>query len=232
MQRKAYLKFGTLIVLLAAALWLVRFSPYASHFTITALRGTVAQFGWLSGLAFVLIAALGMAALIPATIFTFIGAVLFGTVLGFALNVASCALGASLAFFVSKKLGGDFVEHLLGEKKQKIHNLLERHSFSGLLVLRMIPGQPFVVINYACGLCRMNFKDFFTATLLGMIPSLFVFTYLASTLGERVLNGKLTSAELLTPHVLVPVLLFLALIAATLAYKYRKALRTTSLRRK
>jgi hypothetical protein len=85
-----------------------------------------------------------------------------------------------------------------------------------MLIVRLIPGPPFAVSNYAAGIARMRFRDYFWATLIGVIPSHIVFTHCADSL----VNGTMTQGDALKRLAIVCVLL-LALIAIPLVFKKR-----------
>ena len=222
MEKHSRLKFLVFILLIAAALYLVKFSPYSGKFTIDSIRGFVDMFGIAGWLVFIAVYAVAAALLVPVTLMTFIGAVLFGAKEGIFLNIAGFSLGAALAFFISRKLGRDFVKSIF-EKHKKLQKIVERNGFSGLFLLRIFPLEPFGIVNYVCGLSNIKFADYFLATLLGFAPETFVMTYFFAKISEHALSGSILS-ELLTPEFLVPAGLMLLFILATLGFRYRKKL--------
>jgi uncharacterized membrane protein YdjX (TVP38/TMEM64 family) len=222
MEKHSRLKFLLFILLIAAALYLVKFSPYSGKFTIDSIRGFVDVFGFAGWIVFIAIYGIAAALMVPVTLMTFIGAVLFGPTEGLFLNIAGFSLGASLAFFVARRLGRDFVKSIFGKHK-KLQKMVERHGFSGLFFLRIFPLEPFGIVNYVCGLSSIKFADYFLATLLGFVPETFIMTYFFAKISEHALSGSLLS-ELMTPEFLLPAGLMLLFILATLGFRYRKKL--------
>jgi uncharacterized membrane protein YdjX (TVP38/TMEM64 family) len=222
MGKHSRLKFLVFILLIAAALYLVKFSPYAGKFNIDSIRGFVDMFGFAGWIVFIAVYAVAAALLVPVTIMTFIGAVLFGPTEGLFLNIAGFSLGASLAFFIARRLGRDFFEGIFGKKK-KLQKTIERHGFSGLFFLRIFPFEPFGIVNYVCGLSGIKFADYFLATLLGFAPETFVMTYFFAKISEHALSVSVLS-ELLTPEFLLPAGLMLMFILATLGFRHWKKL--------
>ena len=53
--------------------------------------------------------------------------------------------------------------------------LLKIRAFYWCLRLDLIPLFPFDIISYAAGFSGVKFKDFALATILGIIPGIFVF---------------------------------------------------------
>jgi uncharacterized membrane protein YdjX (TVP38/TMEM64 family) len=50
-------------------------------------------------------------------------------------------------------------------------------------LLRLSPIVPYVLLNYALGLSRVPFRDFFVACL-GMIPAIVMYTYYGKVVGD------------------------------------------------
>jgi uncharacterized membrane protein YdjX (TVP38/TMEM64 family) len=74
------------------------------------------------------------------------------------------------------------------------------------------------VWNYAAGIARMNFGEYFLATLLGTLPAHIVFAYCADAL----FNGTMTQGDAVKRLVIVAGLL-ISMIAATALLKRRLA---------
>ncbi len=223
-KTKALLKFALLIVLVGLAVYIFKFSPYAENITVQGVKEYVLGFGTSSFLVYILIYAVGTLVSIPGTILTFVGAILFGTWLGTALTVIGATVGASAAFFAARWLGRDFVQDLLHGKFKAFQKQVEKHAFKGILFLRLVPVFPFIALNYASGLIKMKFRDYFLATLIGIVPGTFVYTYLFATWGDAVLMGTFSWQQALTPELLLPLGLFAALLIVPLAVKkFRKA---------
>lgn len=172
-------------------------------------------------LVFISIYAIGTLISVPGTVLTFAGAVLYGPWLGTIVNVIGATIGASLAFFAASYLGRDFIERLMQGKLESFQKRTEKDGFKAILLLRLVPLFPFVGINYAAGLTRIHFKDYFLATLIGIIPGGFVYTYLFATLGDKILTSGFHIKDLMVPEVLIALGLFAALIAISTIYRRR-----------
>ena len=219
---KHALKFALLIAILAAAIYFLRFSPYAEKISAEALREFVYGFGVYGFLVFILIYAVGAALSIPGTLLTFVGAILYGTWMGSVVNLIGATLGASIAFFAAKYLGRDFCQRLMKGRLNEFQKKVEKNGFNVILLLRLIPLFPYIGINYASGLVKIKFRDYFLATLIGMIPGVFIYTYLFATLGEKILTQGFQFTDLLTFEVALPIVLFAGLIIISSWYKKAK----------
>ena len=83
---------------------------------------------------------------------------------------------------------------------------VETHGFSILMYLRLM-FMPYTYLNFAAGLSKMKYRDFFWSTLIGIIPGLVVITFLAVAVKKLLLTYK-HPADALTPDIIFPVLLF------------------------
>ena len=219
MERKAVVKFALLLALMAFFVYMLRFSDFASRISPGAIREVVLSFGFFGYGVFILGYGVATMLAVPGTLLSFSGAILFGTALGTVMNVLGATLGETLAFFAAKFLGRDFVQGFLEGRLDRFQSMVEKNGFTVMLLLRLVPIFPFVVVNYAAGLSKMRFRDYFFASMIGIIPGTFVYTYLFATLGERVLTSGFEMKDLLTVDVLAPVMLFVLLLVSTLIYK-------------
>ncbi|WP_155858712.1 TVP38/TMEM64 family protein [Candidatus Blastococcus massiliensis] len=101
--------------------------------------------------------------------------VLLGLVVGFVpgllVALTGAMLGAVLSFGVSRWLGREAVTRLAGPRLERLDRLLVDRGFVPLLVGRLIPVVPFVVLSYASGLTAMRLLPYAGATALGILPT-------------------------------------------------------------
>lgn len=216
MNRRNVIKLAMLAILAggAAALY---FSPARAYLTKDHLRDFIA---WLRGLWYGPLVLIGLYAVgcvfaIPASIFVISAGVIWGWKLGAVYAIAGGMLGAVASYYVGGFLGEGLLEKF-GSAGRAVRRQVESAGFTSMLIVRLIPGPPFAVWNYAAGIARMRFRDYFWATLLGVIPSHIVFTYCADSL----INGTMTQGDALKRLVIVCALL-LALITIPLLIKKR-----------
>ena len=222
MNRRNGLKLATLAVLAAGAVALY-FSPLRAYLTKAHLKDFI---GWLRGLwygPFVLVGlyAVGCVFAVPASVFVLAAGVIWGWKLGAAYSIAGGFLGAMASYFVGRFLGEGLLDKF-GSPGRAVRRQVESAGFTSMLIVRLIPGPPFALWNYAAGVARMRFRDYALATFIGMIPSHMVFTYCADSL----INGTMTQGDALKRLAIVCALL-LALIAIPLFIKKRMETRTT-----
>jgi len=168
---------------LAAMVILFRFTPVREYISPDYLQGLVNSVGPWGSLVFVLLYAGGICLFLPATLFTGLGALLFGTLYGFLYNELGALLGASLAFFIGRYLGRDFAAGLIGDRLKKYDDRIAANGFATVLYLRLV-FFPFTPLNFGMGLTRVTFREYFFGTLFGILAGGFVLTFFFATLAE------------------------------------------------
>lgn len=214
-----------LLALLAGGAAALYFSPLRSYLTrehihdlIEHLRGL-----WYGPLLLIVLYAVGCMFAFPASIFVIAAGVIWGWKLGSVYAIAGGVTGAVLAYFVARFVGEGLLERF-GSVGAAVRKQVETAGFSSMLIVRLIPGPPFAVWNFAAGIARMRFRDYFWATLLGMIPSHIVFTYCADAL----INGTMSQGDAMKRLVVVCALL-LALVTIPMLIKRRLAGRRSAI---
>jgi uncharacterized membrane protein YdjX (TVP38/TMEM64 family) len=197
-------KAAALALFLILAFLALRYTEARAHISKQGIQAFVGGFGPLAPVIHVLIYAVGTTVLVPATIFTLIGAVVFGKFLGTIYNLIGAAAGAALSFLVARHLGRDFAARLLRGKLRGLDAKAERHGFILISYLRLAY-VPFAPLNYAAGLTRIRFLDYLCGSVLGMFPGLLIFTCFLDEL-----TNLSSPADLLTPRFLGPLALFVA----------------------
>lgn len=132
---------------------------------------------------------------------------LYGVIPGFFYNMIASNLAASAGFFGARYLGRDFVSRFLKGKWKGFDEKAASHGFRLIFYLRLVPLFPFNGINFGAGLSRIRFTDYALASLVGMIPGTFVYTYFASSL----LSGATGAREKASFHLALSSVLFVLL---------------------
>jgi uncharacterized membrane protein YdjX (TVP38/TMEM64 family) len=216
MNRRGAIKLAILAVL-AGGVAALYFSPLRAYITKAHLNDLII---WLRGLWYgpivlIVLYAAGCVFAVPASIFVIAAGVIWGWKLGAVYAIAGGMLGAIASYYVGGFLGEGLLEKF-GSAGHAVRRQVENAGFTSMLIVRLIPGPPFAVWNYAAGIARMRFRDYFWATLLGVIPSHIVFTYCADSL----VNGTMTQGDALRRLAIVCALL-LALITIPILIKKR-----------
>jgi uncharacterized membrane protein YdjX (TVP38/TMEM64 family) len=144
---------------------------------------------------------------LPATPFTLAGGVLFGTAAGSALNWTGAVIGATGTYLLGRRIGGDALPQLLGERRVILDALTGNAAFASLFRLRLLPVIPFNMLSLAASLAGVPLRQYVLATGLGIVPGTIIYTYFA----DRLLAGVAGASDAATQQLLVATVLLLAL---------------------
>lgn len=119
------------------------------------------------------------------TVTTIVAGLAFGTFIGFVYVMILSLFGSLLPFYISRKLGKDWVEAKVEEANIKqMAQKINENAFWVLFYLRLIPSIPYELQNYMAGVSKISTKDFLLATLFGLGPIVFVLVYLGESLSD------------------------------------------------
>lgn len=206
----ARLFFFIILVLAIAAAF--KWTNIGSYFSREYIEGTLNRLGHFAPVGYIVFYGLATVLGVPGTILTIIGGVVFGSYLGTLLIVIGATLGACGAFFVARFLARDYIYGMFGKARwfEKLDEGIETHGLYFILFIRLVPVFPFNGINFASGLTKVKFRDYFIGTAIGIIPASFVFANAASKAAEAASGGKFgagfyISIALLAVLVMIPV---------------------------
>ena len=182
-------KMALLLIFIAAAIYLVRFSPARQYLTTQQLGLFLESVGIWAPLMFVIIYVVGICLFLPGTLLTAMGAALFGPYWGFVYVWIGAMIGAGLAFLIGRYLGRDFAASLIGDKLQRFDDSIERNGFATVLYLRLMYF-PFTAMNFGMGLTKVRFWDYLLGTALGILVGTFIFTFFVGTLRDVFATGQ------------------------------------------
>jgi len=120
---------------------------------------------------------------IPVSLFlTISGGILFGIVIGGIATVISATVGATIVFLVAKSACGENLVRRAGPLACKLADGFKADAFNYLLFLRLVPAFPFFLVIPVPALVGGRLRTFVAATLIGIVPGVFAFTFLGSGL--------------------------------------------------
>jgi uncharacterized membrane protein YdjX (TVP38/TMEM64 family) len=216
-----------LVSIVVAVIAAVRFSGVLDHVTFEALkrhgqalRETVYGHYLLAVFVYTVGYAFAVAVSVPGDIaLSIAGGYLFGTLLGaLYINIGATA-GALCSFLFSRYLAGDWLQGRFSHHLQKFNREVEARGYLYLLIVRLIPLFPFVLVNLLSGLTRVPLRTYLWTTSLGIIPVSLIYAYAGSQLGN--INS---TRDLFTGREMAALLLLVALALLSLIVKRRKGI--------
>jgi uncharacterized membrane protein YdjX (TVP38/TMEM64 family) len=199
------------LAIFIAIIMLIKFFNLDAYFTfenLKAQKDTLAlhveeNYALSVGL-FIVTYILSVAFLLPiATVLTLSGGFLFGAVFGTLFSTLGATVGAILAFLFSRYIIGAKVQQKYEKQLIKFNKELELNKYQYLFSLRFLPVFPFFLVNFFCGITKVDMKTFIITTYLGIIPGGFVYTYAGSRLAEINSMGDIFTKEILLAFILL-----------------------------
>jgi uncharacterized membrane protein YdjX (TVP38/TMEM64 family) len=182
-------RVALLLLLFLLSVGVVSVSP-PLHDALKAGDGKAAAVAYLLGSALgVVVAPLSFLPALP------IAVSVFGPFLAAALSVAGWSVGAIIAFWVTRVCGRPLLLKLanLSAIDRFEAYLSPRASFWWMVFFRMVV--PVDIASYALGLLtRVSFFPYLAATVLGITPFAFIFSYA----GSAIIRGKGTAVMVLS----------------------------------
>ena len=129
--------------------------------------------------AFVAVYAVAVVVLLPGTLGTLTAGAIFGFPVGGFAALSGATIGCTLAFLISRFMGREGAQQLLGERLMSADEFVGRNDFTSILLLRLMPIVPFNLLNYGAGLTSVRLSRYIVASILGMAPGAFLTTALA-----------------------------------------------------
>ncbi|HEV3110604.1 MAG TPA: TVP38/TMEM64 family protein [Candidatus Binataceae bacterium] len=175
------LKVVLIVVLLAATAYL--FMTEEDLFRNPQLiKIRVLSWGAWGPIAFMLLYAFGPSLLVPGAVMTLAAGLAFGTVWGSVYSIIGADLGALVAFGAGRFLGKGFVNSMFSGRFGDTLDKIARNGFQIILYLRVFPIIPYNALNLLAGASPITFKDYFWASMIGMIPGTILFAFLGNEL--------------------------------------------------
>lgn len=209
MKNKMILIFTFVLVIV-----LIKFFDLDAYFTFENLKAqkdvlsTFVEENYLLTIGlFIFVYIVSVAFLVPiATVLTLAGGFLFGAVFGTIYVNIGATIGAILAFLFARYIFGNKIQVKYEKQLEKFNHELESNKYQYLFSLRFLPIFPFFLVNFLCGVTKLDLKSFFITTSLGIIPGSFVYTYAGSQLANINALSDIFTKEILLVFILLGIL--------------------------
>ncbi len=164
------------------------------------LRGLlewISSLGAWGALMFVLTYIFATVLFLPGLLLTLGGGFLFGVVKGTAIVSVASTLGAGTAFLIGRYLARDWVAGKIEGNSQfrQVDEAVGREGWRIVGLVRLSPVFPFNLLNYAFGLTKVSFREYFLASWIGMLPGTALYVYLGSLAGDLASLGSGTATR-------------------------------------
>jgi uncharacterized membrane protein YdjX (TVP38/TMEM64 family) len=167
----------------AAGVWV-----FQGKISAQTVEAWVAGLGVWAPIGFVLLYGIATVALVPGGVFDLAGGALFGPVYGSLIDLAGATLGAALSFLVARYVAQEWVQVRSGPRLQAVMRSVDADGWQFVAFVRLVPIFPYSVMNYLLGLTRIPFHHYMIATVIFMLPSTVVYTWIGHA-GREAIAG-------------------------------------------
>ena len=180
----AVIAVGSLLAFRSGADW--------SRWTPQELRARILAWGAWAPVGFMLAYTLRVFVLIPASMMTLAGGLLFGPWWGTLYTVTGATMCAAIEFGVARWVGREAIERWLTGRVRlaRLDDMVAQRGFLAVLLARIVPSVPFEVANVSLGLSPVRWRDYLLATMVGMVPWTIAFGFLGEAITDFRSFGK------------------------------------------
>lgn len=196
-SEKAIMTYGIMLLILGIVIFLLNRYNIFKGGTPQQIKEYVYSFGALAPIIYIIMFTFVPLTLFPDSVLAIAGGMCFGLLWGSIYTMIGALCGGTLSFYISRLIGKNFIKNVFKKDLGNLSSHIEEKGFLIVLLLRLIPLFPFDVISYSAGLSNIKYKDFLLATILGIIPGVFVFTNLGDKAADIGSTGFYISISLL-----------------------------------
>lgn len=106
---------------------------------------------------------------------------LWGSFYAAVFSIIGWTIGSAIAFWLARRYGKPFISKIISTNKiEKIEKIIPKNNiFISIILLRI--ALPVDILSYSLGLfSSISFKLYITATIIGLSPFAFAFSYIAT----------------------------------------------------
>ena len=147
------------------------------------------------------------------------GGFIFGKWLGTIVVILGLSIGATFLYIFGNFFLKEFIKEKFLNKYQSLENKFKKSEFIYLLVYRFIGGIPWQISCLLPTLFNVRVSNFFFATLIGIIPQIFLAVSIGSGF-EKIIDQNSEVPDIteiiFSPEIYFPLLAFFSLILITI----------------
>lgn len=190
--RATVVQIAFALVLVMALAWLAQSAPFLGVMEET--EEVVRRWGAFSVLIYPVLVMVATVLFLPGGILSLGGGFFFGLWWGTLLVLAGNMLGATVAYWVGRRLGRNFVRRriLRDPRWAALDGAIARHGPRIIFFSQLNPLFPTSLFNYLYGITKVRFWICMKWVALGRLPGIFLYCYLGTLgqLGVRILRGE------------------------------------------
>ena len=148
-----------------------------------------------------------------------LGGFIFGKWIGTIIVVLGLSIGATFLYIFGNYFLKDLIREKFLNKFQNLENKFKKSEFNYLLIYRFLGGIPWQISCLLPTLFNVRTLNFFFATLIGIIPQIFLAVSIGSGL-EMIIEQNSEVPKIIdiifTPNIYIPIIAFFTLVFLTI----------------
>jgi uncharacterized membrane protein YdjX (TVP38/TMEM64 family) len=147
---------------------------------------------------------------------------IFGKWWGTIIAVTSITIGATLLYMLANFFFKDIIKKKLVNKFSRLKEFFVKNDIIYFMIFRFLGGVPFAIQNILPVLFDMRARNYFFATFLGCIPTMFISVSIGSGLEEVIDQNEELSflTAFSSPEIYIPIIAFISILL--IAFVVRK----------
>ena len=148
-------------------------SPAAVRDTLGRVEAQAGGFPVAPLVLVVILAAVLVVPVIPASIFQIGSGLAFGPLWGLIYALLADVIGAAAGFFLARRWGPRTLRRWLKPTTiEGVERLARRLDWKGVILLRLLPGPAYPMVSFAAGLAPLSAARYLLASFAGVLPSI------------------------------------------------------------
>jgi uncharacterized membrane protein YdjX (TVP38/TMEM64 family) len=144
---------------------------------------------------------------------------IFGQWFGLLFSVIGMTLGATFLYLFANYFLKEMIRDKFLNRFKNLEEKFKKSEFMYLLIYRFVGGIPFQIQNILPCMFNVKIYNFFWATLIGLVPQLFLVVSIGSGL-EKIIDQNLEAPSIIdlitSPEIYIPLIAFAVLVIITI----------------
>lgn len=226
MLKNRVIKISLIFIVIVTILYMLgKYNPISMEFIINQhgqIRNIIDESPLIAVASTILIIAVLISVMSPISPICILTGFYFGLYTGLVIAIIAETLGAIIVFLYGRYLFKEYFLNLFGTKFYKFKDGFNKNSINYLLLIRVIGGTPFGVQSLLPAILDMRFKDYFIATIFGVIPWAYILVSIGNGIQDIVDAGSFSSDAFLKLEYMMPIFILILIIVSPIIYKYIK----------
>jgi uncharacterized membrane protein YdjX (TVP38/TMEM64 family) len=169
---------------------------------------------WWAPLVFFAVYVLFSLTFVPVLPLAVAAALTWGWFWGGMIELVVAIVAAFPPYMIARSTASSWIEQKMKERFGVNYDRVRIRATSTLFLLRLIPVLPFSAVNYLSGLAAIRPLPYMVASAVGMIPSVFIFTYFVDAVASGELSWGAASVRMIAAGIGLGALFILSRVVA------------------